>query len=215
MNIKKVISIPKSFIYCCVLFGWGGVKLPILFSCNTKVVGLRKGAVELKQPNRRISIGYDGSNGIAAFRNTKIIIGNNGKIVFGGSAFIGSGSTIRVDSGVCTFGDRFSCNTNCFISCTEKVTFGEGCLLGWNVNIRDSDGHSIISEGKRKSALKPVDIGNNIWIAANADVLKGVKIADGCVVGYRSCVTKSITEENCLIGGYPAKIIRNNIAWER
>lgn len=85
----------------------------------------------LEQPNRRVFIGYEGTKGIASFRNTKIIRGNKGKIVFEGKASIGSGSTIRVDSGICTFEDRFSCNTNCFISCTEKVTFGAtNCLLG-------------------------------------------------------------------------------------
>ncbi len=215
MNIRKLLSVPRSLIYCCRLFGWGGVKLPILFSCNTRVVGIRKGAIEIEQPNKRVFIGYEGTKGIESFRNTKLIIGNRGKIVFKGKAFIGTGTTIRVDNGTCTFGDEFSCNTNCFISCTEKVTFGTNCLLGWGVNIRDSDGHSIICKGEKKPDLKPVNIGSNIWIAANVDILKGVTIGNGCVVGYRSCVTKPIVEENCLVAGYPGKIINRNISWTK
>ena len=54
-----------------------------------------------------------------------------------------------------------------------------------------------------------------MWIAANVDILKGVHVGDGCVIGYRSCLTKSIEDEHCLIAGYPAKILKRNIFWER
>ena len=153
--------------------------------------------------------------GIQPFKKTNIIIGKTGKIEFAGKAFIAGGTTIRVENGVCTFCANFSCNTNCFISCTEKVTFGDNCLLGCYVNVRDSDGHTIILNDVEQVSLKSVEIGKDVWIAANVDILKGVTIGDANVIGYRSCVTKSVNEEHCIIAGYPAKVVRREIDWKR
>ena len=124
--------------------------------------------------------------GIQPFKKTNIIIGKTGKIEFAGKAFIAGGTTIRVENGVCTFCANFSCNTNCFISCTEKVTFGDNCLLGCYVNVRDSDGHTIILNDVEQVSLKSVEI-----------------------------VTKSVNEEHCIIAGYPAKVVRREIDWKR
>lgn len=202
-------------MYNITLFGIEGFKLPILFSNNVKIKGLRRNCIKVNHNKGRVFCGLNGVDGIQPSKKTTLIIGKMGGIEFKGDAFIASGTTIRVDKGICTFGENFSCNTNCFISCTEKVTFGNNCLLGWNVNIRDSDGHSIFSEGVKKESLKSVKIGNNVWIGANVDILKGVTIADFNVIGYRSCVTKSINEQHCIIAGYPAKIIKKGIKWER
>lgn len=215
MDFKKLIAIPKSLYYNIHLFGWEGIKLPIIFSVNTRIYGLRKGKIEVEKQIARCYIGFDGVKGVEPARHTDIILGQKGKIVFKGSSFIAKGTTIRVDAGTCTFGDHFNCNTNCFISCTDQVTFGNNCLLGWNVNVRDSDGHTVILNDSRKPSLKSVFVGDNVWIAANVDILKGVSIGQGSVVGYRSCVTKPILEENCLIAGFPAKIIQSGISWEK
>lgn len=67
-----------------------------------------------------------------------------------------------MDAGVCTIGDGFSCNTNCFISYTEKITFGHRCLLEWNVQVRDVDGHAVIINKGKKPSLRPIEIGNDV-----------------------------------------------------
>ena len=46
------------------------------------------------------------------------------------------------------------------------------------------------------------------------DIMKGVTIADGCVIAANSVVTKSMAEENALIAGNSAKIIKKDILWE-
>ena len=42
-----------------------------------------------------------------------------------------------------------------------------------------------------------------------------MKIADGCIVAQGAVVTKSITEPKVLVGGIPAKIIRQDVEWEK
>lgn len=87
--------------------------------------------------------------------------------------------------------------------------------MGCYVNVRDSDGHTIILNDVEQVSLKSVEIGKDVWIAANVDILKGVTIGDANVIGYRSCVTKSVNEEHCIIAGYPAKVVRREIDWKR
>lgn len=65
--------------------------------------------------------------------------------------------------------------------------------------------------GKEKTA--PIQIGNHVWIGARAIILKGVTIGDGVVVAAGAVVTKDVPP-NTLVGGVPAKIIKENISWE-
>lgn len=54
---------------------------------------------------------------------------------------------------------------------------------------------------------KPVMIGNDVWIGANAVVLPGVTIGKHCVVAAGAVVTKDVPD-NSLVAGVPAKLIK-------
>lgn len=191
----------------------GGIKCPIIFSNDTRIKGLTKENVVVeKMKFGTIFIGFDGSEGIN--KNKTNIIISNGKIIFKGRADISTGTSVRVDVGNLIIGDGFSCNRNCFISCSKGITIGDDVLMGWDINIRDSDGHTIYKNDVKRASHKAVTIGNHVWIASYVDILKGVNIPNGCVVGYRSCVTNSFTNENTLIAGYPARMIQENIKWD-
>lgn len=140
---------------------------------------------------------------------------HGGKIVFYGDATFSQGSSIRVENSWLEVGDNFYCNKNCFFSCSEGITIGKDVLLGWNVNIRDSDGHTMIYDNQEQKNTNSVHIGNHVWLASYADILKGVSIGSDSVVAYNSCVTKPFEESNVLIGGYPAKIIKHNVNWKK
>ena len=55
---------------------------------------------------------------------------------------------------------------------------------------------------------KPVRIGRNAWIGAGATILPGVTIGDNAVVAAGAVVTKDV-EPNTIVGGNPAKFIKN------
>lgn len=55
--------------------------------------------------------------------------------------------------------------------------------------------------------LRPITIGNAVWIAADAFVAPGVSIEDNVVVAARSAVVRNI-EKNNVVGGNPAKTIK-------
>ncbi len=53
---------------------------------------------------------------------------------------------------------------------------------------------------------KPVVIGDDVWIGANAVILPGVTIGQHCVVAAGAVVTKDVPN-NAIVAGVPAKII--------
>jgi len=96
------------------------------------------------------------------------------------------------------------------IDCFEKISIGQDVAISHNVIIRDSDSHAI-SSGSTKPA--PIIIGNHVWIGMNSIILKGVHIGNGAVIAAGAVVTQDVPD-NCLVGGVPAKIIRQNIEWK-
>lgn len=58
--------------------------------------------------------------------------------------------------------------------------------------------------------LKPITIGNGVWVAAAAFIGPSVQIANNSVVAAKAVVIKNI-EENTIVGGNPAKLIKTKI----
>lgn len=56
-------------------------------------------------------------------------------------------------------------------------------------------------------STKPVIIGDDVWIGANAVILPGVTIGRHVVVAAGAVVTKDVPD-NCIVGGVPAKVIK-------
>ena len=54
---------------------------------------------------------------------------------------------------------------------------------------------------------KPIRIGAQAWVAADAFIGPGVTVGDGAVVGARACVFKDVAP-GAIVGGNPARLIR-------
>ncbi len=91
----------------------------------------------------------------------------------------------------------------------NKVEIGNGCNISWDVCIMDRDYHKFNSPTEE---IKPIKIGNDVWIGCNVLILKGVTIGDGAVIAAGSVVTKDVAPKT-LVGGNPAKVIKENIYW--
>ena len=136
------------------------------------------------------------------------------QVEFEGRARFSRGNGIRV-GGHFYVGDGFRSNVNCFFSCNKEIIIGADCLLGWNVNIRDSDNHVVLSNGCEMNKDNTVLIGSHCWLCAYSDILKGVTIPSGSIVAYRSCITRSFNEQNVVIGGIGGTVLRRNVEWIR
>lgn len=99
----------------------------------------------------------------------------------------------------------------------SKIQIGRGGMISHDIDIRNGDGHHIYSADKdsKYKMSRDVIIGNHVWIGIRTQILKGVTIADDCIIGASSVVNKSFEESGCIIAGHPAKIIKRNIRWEK
>lgn len=57
-------------------------------------------------------------------------------------------------------------------------------------------------------STNPVVIGDDVWIGANAVILPGVTIGRHVVIAAGAVVTKDVPD-NCVVGGIPAKVLKD------
>jgi len=110
-----------------------------------------------------------------------------------------------------TLGDNVSLNRGCHISAAGGLTIGNDVSIAHATSIltaehRFEDPSTPIKE--QPVSFHPVSIGNNIWIGAKVCILGGVTLADGTIVAAGAVVKHSVLEENCTIGGVPARVIK-------
>ncbi|MBC7887152.1 MAG: acyltransferase [Ferruginibacter sp.] len=96
----------------------------------------------------------------------------------------------------------------------HSISIGENCIISWNCQFLDEDFHSVEYENKKYGEDKKIVIDDNVWIGCSVNVFKGTTIAKGCVVAANSVVRGVFAEENCLIAGNPAKVIKRNVNWK-
>lgn len=217
--IVKALNFGASVIFNFRAFPWQiAKKLPVKIAYNTKVDYIRKGCIEIEGDIHRsmIKIGVTGLDGVTTERVSHIRFGKgeSARVIFKGYAVIAQGALLAADNGTLIFGKGFTANNNLYISCNDRIEFGDNVMLGWEVKVRDSDNHTIIHGGEAKRNHAAVKIGNKVWIASYCDILKGTEIGDDSVLGYRSLLTKAFPESHCLLAGAPAKLIANDIEWE-
>ena len=97
-------------------------------------------------------------------------------------------------------GNHVFINSTCIITARERIEIGDNTIFGPGVIVYDNDhvirnGHVIDDEFQ----TAPVIIGKNVWIGANAVILKGSIIGDGCVVAAGSVVKGIVPKGNVFI----------------
>lgn len=91
----------------------------------------------------------------------------------------------------------------------DKVTIGSNVNIGPFTRFV-SDSHEVGSPRRRagKFFADPISVGDGVWIGACVTVLGGVTIGEGAVVAAGAVVTRDVPA-NTLVGGVPAKVIRD------
>lgn len=131
------------------------------------------------------------------------------KIILGDHVSIGPYTRFR-GPGEIYLGNHVHLSSGVIIDSKERVSIGDYTLIGEYTTITDSD-HNYSDMGeKRKTSfvMKPICIGNNVWIGGRCAILKGVRIGDNVVVGANTVVTKDLIS-NCVVVGAVGKIVKN------
>ncbi len=119
---------------------------------------------------------------------------------------------------------NYSLLNGLWLICDQAVTIGSHCLLSWNVVIMDNyraskvafERRTMLQAYSRKRVpevlaprnVRPVTIGNNVWIGFDCCILPGTTIGDGAIVGARSVVSGNVPACS-IFAGNPARLVRS------
>lgn len=169
------------------------IKAPFLYG-NNPVKGLRMPTCLRMEANTTLEI-HNGPLTRYGQGPYNLRYGAYIEIVNGGKLIMGQGAA----------------NVGLTIMCAKEVTIGNGVRIGRNVSIRDWNGpHVIINSHYRNHA--PVHIGDHVWLCSGCTIMPGVTVGEGSVVAANATVTKDVPPHS-LVGGSPAKVIKENIEW--
>ena len=98
-------------------------------------------------------------------------------------------------------------SNSCNIHGVNGIYIDDYTQIASGVGIQ-SGNHSVY-DNRQQIEAKPVRIGKYCWLGQNAIVLPEVELGDFTIVGAGAVVTKSFKEGYCVIGGVPAKKIRD------
>ncbi len=154
-------------------------------------------ALRVRKAGRRFMPGYP----LTVVGGENIRIGDNFRSMGHDYLYANEGSIV--------IGDNMSMNTNVQIGGSSgRITIGNNVLIGPNVVLRAAD-HGIAMGAPIR--FQPhvggaIVVEDDVWIGANAVILKDVTLGQGCVVAAGAVVTKSV-EPYAVVGGVPARKI--------
>jgi len=106
-------------------------------------------------------------------------------------------------------GNNIATNNNIYLLAANYIEIGDNTLIGQNVTIMDHEAHGVDPDKRRQiGEIGQVIIGKNTWIGNNVIILKNSEIGDNSIVAAGAVVSGKFPA-NVIIGGVPAKIIRN------
>jgi len=93
----------------------------------------------------------------------------------------------------------------------SKLTIGNYCTIGKNVNIYLNGGSIITKDNKwiipLSSCSCSVSIGNDVWIGSNVTIMPGIIIGDGSNIANNSYIMSNIKPYSFVYGN-PSMIIK-------
>ena len=209
-----VRSIPKTLRFNFHYFPFAtALKLPVVVSHRTYLRELH-GKVELPEKVEwaMVKIGF-GDVGHYDRKRSHGIWQVSGTVSFGGKASIGHGSKLSV-RGDLKLGAGFNMTAESTIVCAKEITFGNDCLMAWDVLVMDTDEHPLYNkENERINPDKPIIVGNHVWIGCKCVLLKGAKIPNDTVLAAGTLLKSAFTGEEQVIGGNPPSILKRDVHW--
>jgi acetyltransferase-like isoleucine patch superfamily enzyme len=106
-------------------------------------------------------------------------------------------------------GDWTTIGYHTFIFASSRIEIGNNCLIAPFCYLVDSNHGTAAGALIREQPMevKPIRIGDDVWLGNGVVVTSGVVIGSGAVVGARSLVLDNVPE-NAVVVGTPARIIR-------
>lgn len=117
--------------------------------------------------------------------------------------------TFRCDYGYnIHIGHQFYANYDCVILDCGEVTIGDNVMFGPGVHVYTAL-HPFDHQQRLQGLefVKPVRIGNNVWVCGGVIINPGVTVGNNVIIGSGSVVTRDVPD-NVMVAGNPARVIR-------
>jgi len=139
---------------------------------------------------------------------------HNAGIFIGDGVFVGRNSILSCKDGDIFLANGVNIGFNCEIFSSHSVSVGENALVaaycylvgGGNYDVERLDVSFAEQDGF--DSRGGIEIGRNVWLAANVKVLDGVTIGRDTIVGAGAVVRDPLPEWSIAVG-MPARVVRS------
>ncbi len=138
-----------------------------------------------------------------------IVVGNN--VEMDGKISIAFASRFA-DRPLLQIGDNTGIAHQCTFIVGKRITIGQNCMIAADTRIMDSNGHAVdpaerlSNHAPPEEDVRPVTIGNGVWVGVKCIIFPGVKIGDGSVISAGSVVRSHIPPYS-VAAGNPARVM--------
>lgn len=195
-------------------------KLPVFFYGKVKFQNI-SAKICIDAPLKRGMIGFGQPYEMNTLHKGIAELVIKGTIVFKGNVQFGKDYFIYVaEKGYCEFGNMSSLGSNGKIICIDKIILGDYARLGSECQIIDTNFHQMIDTNTnyKFKMNAPIVIGDYNYIGNRVSIMQETLSPNYCTIASNSLCNKDYSSlgNNILIGGIPAKLLKNNISrdWE-
>lgn len=192
-------------------------KLPIFFYGKVKFSKLKNAKIIINAPLIRGMVGFGQPYEMNKAYSGLSEINISGTIIFNGYCQFGKDYFLYVSKdAICEFGNMSSIASRGKIICSKSIELGDYARLGSECQIIDTNFHDMIDTkyGKLYSKYNPIKIGSYNFISNRVSIMKGSITPDYCTIASNTLCNKDFSNlgNNVLIGGVPAKLLKDNIS---
>lgn len=212
--IKTVYFNYKKFPYAIAR------KLPVFFYGSVKFTSIT-GDLRIEAPIKRAMVGFGQPYEFITRSKGISELYLRGTFVFKGHVQFGKDYIIHIDENAyCEFGHLASLASSGKIICKEKIVLGKYARIGSESQLIDTNFHQMIDTktGEKFKMTAPIELGEYNFISNRVTIMQKTITPNYCTIASNSLVNKDFTRfgENILIGGIPAKLLKENISrdWE-
>ena len=171
------------------------------------------------------NITFNGENNIliceenVVLNGSNLIFNGNNSIIYLSSNYNHYKLSVNIFNNSVLFIDEnnyFNSILYMILSEEKSIFIGKDCLFTHGIWIRLADPHLIydMATMERINLTEDVYIGDHVWIAQEALLLRGTEIGSGSIIGAKSVIGSKKIESNSNCAGNPPQTIQKNIFFD-